>query len=258
MTYELINIMIPSYMRVEMLRECILSAVDTADHICFTVCVNHKDEATLKFLANFPFGKICAVVEKTTQPNLSYYYNKMYALTPWKNAVVSMIGDDMVFKTDHWDKKILNEFNVHHGNLILYCNDGSMMRDKMCVNLFTTRKIVTAQKKPFMCERYQADMIDFIWFLTGKYTDTIKYRDDIVIEHRHNSARPVDQRDETFQRLVKYQKRAKSDDEMKYAIMYASACAAHLLKNGIGVNPVSSGNQLFQRNTRFVKTGRFV
>jgi hypothetical protein len=242
-------------MRIEMLHHCIVSALDTAaDHICFTVCVNHNDKETQNFLEVFPFERIYTVVEDTTQPNLSYYYNKMYALTPWKDAVVSMIGDDMLFKTSHWDKKILDEFNSHHGDLILYCNDGFMVQDKMCVNLFTTRKIVSAQKKPFMCERYQADMIDFIWFLTGKYTSLLKYRDDIIIEHRHHRKKPQEQWDKTFKRLVPLQNMSKTDEDMKYAIMYAAICTGNLLKDGIGINPVANRNPLFRKNIDFVNS----
>ncbi len=253
MTYSSINIMIPSYCRVAMLRRCIESALDTAKNIRFTLCVNTGDHATLRFIEKFASRLVCPIFESTSRPNLSFYYNRMFTLTPWKDTVVSMIGDDMVFETRNWDLEILEEFNTRDGKLVLHCNDGFKVRDKMCVNLFTTRKVVLAQKMPFMCERYPADMIDFIWFLTATYTSILRYRDDIVIDHRHTREQPVTQWDETFRRLAPLQNRLKNEEELHYAIMYATICAANLLNAGVGTNPMEHDNALFLKNRKIAE-----
>jgi hypothetical protein len=146
-----------------------------------------------------------------------------------------MIGDDMVFETQGWDKEILSEINKRKGHAIVHCNDMYLGNGKCCINLFTTREMVKKQERPFMCPHFQADMIDMVWYFAGVMTGTIAYREDIIIRHEHESSKEQFLQDETYRRLQPIQQVINGNKEnMKLAKAWATMCAASLIENGVG------------------------
>lgn len=216
------------------------SALVTADdpsRLRFCFCVNKKDNETLDYLKNRHWDNpdhVEIVYEETMQPNLALYFNKMYNETRFKDAVVSELGDDMIFVTHGWDTRVLDVLNAEDGKAIVYCNDDYVAKDKCCVNLFTTREMVTATRKPFMCEFFHADMIDLIWTMMGAMSGTLRYQDDIIIQHNHSSRLKQSQWDETFQRLRPVQVAANGGANHQLAASYATLCARNLIEAGIG------------------------
>lgn len=239
-TYTRICCMIPTYKRVWSLKRIVDSAYLTAsdkNNIVFSFCVNTKDEETRDFLKSYgwPSDDCYEIIdEKTIQPNLSLYFNLMYDNTRFKDAIVTELGDDMIFQTLGWDKKILEEINAADGKLAVYCDDAFVAHEKCCVNLFTTREVVDATKKPFMCEFFHADMIDMVWFMVGNITGTIKYLPDVIIEHDHNTKKEKDDWDSTFKRLAPIQKQANAKENVKLAVAYATLCARNMIESGVG------------------------
>ena len=55
-----------------------------------------------------------------------------------------MLGDDMVWQTKEFDRTILDEMNKTNGYKIIYCDDDYVQHENLCVNFFTTRKLVVA------------------------------------------------------------------------------------------------------------------
>ena len=110
-----------------------------------------------------------------------------------------------------------------------------LKKQKLCVNLFTTRKIVNATGKPFMCELFHADMIDVIWMNVGIFTQTLKYLHNVILQHNHNTRlyKP-DEYDETFERLRPLQELANSKENQRIAQIYATFTAGNMIKAGIG------------------------
>jgi hypothetical protein len=238
--YKEICLMIPTYKRPQKLKELIDSVYDSAydiSNVKFSFCVNVKDEETRLFLNDYFINKNTFEIidESTMQPNLSYYFNKMYDETKFKNAIVSMIGDDMVFKTKGWDTRILNVINNASGNALVYCDDNFTSHELCAVNLFTTREVITATKKPFMCTEFHADMIDMIWTMVGTMTGISVYLPDIIIQHNHSSKESKEKWDETFQRLSPIQKQANNKTGVKFAVAYSTLCAKNLIESGVGL-----------------------
>lgn len=241
MNYNKINLMIPTYKRQRNLQTVISSALNTASDsrvLAFSFCVNRKDQDTVDFINKFDFkGAVsCIVYEDTRQPNLALYWNKLYDETPFncEDVLVTMIGDDMEFATKDWDIRILDKINQFDGNAIVYCAIDKPERNAGSTNLFLTRKIVKATKKPFMCEHFHADMIDVIWWCVGKATQTLHFLPDVVIKHNHMSALPKEQWDETHKRLVPLQLMYQNESYLKLAKSYATIAAANMIENGIG------------------------
>lgn len=201
MTYTKINLMCPSYKRLEMLRKFIDSALATcADkgNLCWTFTINEKDNSYDDF--QWPSNSLL-LREDSNDPNLSYYFNQMYCKgVDWgDNVLVSLLGDDMVFETQGWDTTILNKINEVNGVGIVHCEDGFCSHGACPVNMFTTRKFVEACGGEFMCSAFKRFWIDEIW---GRLADMAKcnyFLPNVVIKHNHTSGK--NSHDETFRRL---------------------------------------------------------
>lgn len=181
MIYNKICLMLPTYKRSETsLPVFIDSAIEMANNpaaLRFSFCVNKKDFDTFGFIINYawPEGVEYEIIqEDSIQPNLAKYFNLLYDNTKFNNpdTIVSMVGDDMEFKTKGWDLELLNLIQSYNGVGVFWCNDDYIAHENLCVNLFVTRKFVEATRKPFMCDLYHADMIDLVWMRIGVLTNT--------------------------------------------------------------------------------------
>lgn len=191
MLYKKINLMLPTYKRHNTkLPEFINSAQEKAaslDNICFTFCVNEKDKETVEAIKGLCKAEYHICIEKTTEVNLAKYFNQMYEeVNLGEDVVVTMLGDDMVFITEGYDEKILEEINNYGGIGIFYADDCIRFRGDLCTNLFVTRKFVDAQlPEKFMAEEFPIDMIDIIWQEVGEKLNRCFYLNHIKILHKH-------------------------------------------------------------------------
>ena len=212
MKYDKINLMVPTYKRVKNGKlprfiESVFKHTSDIDNICFSFLVNYEDDETLNYLNNFknsgPY-MIQILQESERSPHLGKFYNHLYDNSRYDKPkiIVSMVGDDMEFLTSGYDLAILNAINKCNGMGIVYCNDDFVQGKKLCVNLFTTRKLVEATRFPFMCEKFQAYYIDTVWMEVGKRLNLLHYLDHVKIKHHHMSAKKSNV-DETAQRLQK-------------------------------------------------------
>lgn len=204
MIYDTINLMIPSYKRPSLLRTVIDSAIATATdpkNLCFTFLINDKDESYENF--NWPQPS-CVLKENSNAPNLSACFNQMYSDTTFKgeNVLVSMLGDDMEFKTPGWDTRVLAAINTNNGIGIVHCEDEFCSHGACPVNLFTTRKFVNvcmSSVSVFMTPQFKRYWMDEIW---GRVADLLKcnhFLPDVIIKHNHTSGKANS--DETYNRL---------------------------------------------------------
>lgn len=99
--------------------------------------------------------------------------------------VISMIGDDMVFKTPNWDEEVIKEFQDIPEDKIkaIHCND-DCHKAKLAVNLFCHRKYAEVMGQ-FMREEFKINWVDQWLHQVFSAFGRLKYRDDIMIEHRH-------------------------------------------------------------------------
>lgn len=99
--------------------------------------------------------------------------------------IISMIGDDMVFKTKDWDLKIIDEFkNGPEDNIkAVHCND-DCHGAKLAVNLFCHRKYAEVMGG-FMREEFKINWVDQWLHQVFSAFGRLTYRGDIMIEHRH-------------------------------------------------------------------------
>jgi len=238
----LINLMCPTYNRPDSIRTFCDSALRTADDVSklrFTFCINKEDNTSLEYIQSRYWpndSHVHIVFEETEQPNLALYFNMMYEDETFKdpNTIVSMLGDDMVFETQGWDTAVLKAMEEMNGAGLVFCDDGYIAHERLCVNLFTTRKVVDASEKPFMCELFHADMIDTVWYHVGTMANLLKYLDKVVIKHNHNTRLGMNDWDDTFKRLRVVQAAVNTQENHKLAAVYATLCAGNIIDKGIG------------------------
>lgn len=99
--------------------------------------------------------------------------------------IISMIGDDMVFTTFGWDEKLIKEFqNAPQDNIqAIHCND-DCHGSKLAVNLFCHRMYSKVLGR-FMREEFKINWVDQWLHQVFSAFGRLKYRGDIMIEHRH-------------------------------------------------------------------------
>ncbi len=103
-------------------------------------------------------------------------------------TIVSMVADDMEWRTSGFDLAILDMINKIKGIGIVYCNDDYIQGKKLCVNLFTTRKYIEATRHPFMCEKFQSYFIDTVHMRIASKIKKAYYLKDVILKHHHYSA----------------------------------------------------------------------
>lgn len=109
--------------------------------------------------------------------------------------IYAMIGDDMMFTTQEWDKKIIEEFESGPKDkiMMLHCNDG--MRGPgnkyagvppLCVNFFVHKNYINTTG--YFVEPYMENTHHDTWpqIIFDRLKRTI-YKHDILIKHLHFS-----------------------------------------------------------------------
>jgi len=119
-----------------------------------------------------------------------------------KEEIISMIGDDMVFKTPNWDLELIKEFRddcPEDKIKAIHCND-DCHGAKLAVNLFCHRKYAEVMGQ-FMREEFKINWVDQWLHQVFNAFGRLKYRGDIMIEHRH-WVLGKDTRDRTADRMA--------------------------------------------------------
>lgn len=240
--YDRICTMLPTYGRHDSyLPMFIESAIKTASsprNVCFAFCVNENDRGTKDYLKSCDFRghEYEMIMENLPSPHLAMYFNLLYLNTRTRTqpgTMVSMFGDDMVFETPGWDKTILEWANRYNGIGVFFCNDAFEARDRCCINLMVSKKMVELTGRPFMCPEFEAEMIDVVWHRVGKITKTQHFFPDIIIRHNHNRRKPRLGWDATYTRLQAIQKRVHDRGGKRRAIQIGLEIGAFLLAKNI-------------------------
>lgn len=237
--YNKINLMLPTRGRSKTtLPTFIKSAIANAsslENIRFTFLINMNDTDTLHYITRY-FGErldieIDILLEDNDKSHLAKMFNFVYERTKFQDpeTLVSMLGDDMEFRTKNYDKLILKAINQMDGIGIVWGDDCFNWHGELCVNLFTTRKYVDYMKPlPFMCELYPRELIDTIHYEVAKSFDCANYIPSMKIYHNH-ATRPGNGGDETYKNLLKENDITKTNTGKLDA--YVKQCVKNVVKN---------------------------
>ena len=114
--------------------------------------------------------------------SLGYFWNTLARNS--SEEIISMLGDDMVFTTDNWDEKIIEEFKNCSDKFKLVCGFDGHRQDKFASWLFIHR-FYMEKTGYFMREEFSRNWID--QWLDNMYSAFNRkvYREDITITHNH-------------------------------------------------------------------------
>jgi hypothetical protein len=228
--------------------DSVMAMTEDFTRICYTVLIDEDDEQTREFfgLADVPyyFRPVftfrdcisCNAIQNSEfeQPHLARFYNTLYENSCWREepgTLVSMVGDDMEWRTRGYEHKILDACNARQGIAVVCCNDGFHHSRKRFVNMFTTRKLVNAMGATFMCPDFPADYIDDIWWMIADRIGAAVFLDDVMLYHDHASRRPQTDHDETCRRL----RRVVSDSRRNLALIdpWVAKCVSNINASGV-------------------------
>ena len=115
---------------------------------------------------------------------LGYLWN--YLAKNSTEEIISMLGDDMIFASDNWDEKILEEFSEKNcpDKFKLVCGFDGHRKDKFASWLFIHR-FYMEKTGYFMRKEFSRNWID--QWLDNMYESFGRkvYKEDITIKHNH-------------------------------------------------------------------------
>jgi hypothetical protein len=168
------------------------------DRVHLRVLVDRDDPATAEYVLRQRNVRVLWRENPETGPHLARMYNALYATQDPAERLVSMVGDDMEFRTQGWDSMVLDEVNRHAGWALVYGDDDYVQHGRMAVHFFTTRRVVTATGREFMWERWRANIIDYVWTEVAHQAGILRYLPAMHIAHLHSARNP----DETYKRMT--------------------------------------------------------
>lgn len=216
-----IAILVPSRERMNnrlTLISSIITTVKNINNVTLYLGID-EDDPTLsianKLTAAIPFVKIVNIKNGGQFLGLGKMWNILAETCT--EEIISMIGDDMVFKTQNWDEEIIKEFVNGPADHIkaIHCND-DWHKAKLAVNLFCHRKYIDIMGH-FMREEFKINWVDQWLHQIFSAFGRLKYRDDIMIEHRHWSIGKSRQ-DNTVQRMYKADGPDKVSDKLWFKL----------------------------------------
>lgn len=146
-----------------------------------------EDDPTLETIEKISKAIPCVKVIKIKNEGNFLGLGKLWNILTNETTeeVISMIGDDMVFKTPNWDEEVIKEFQDIPEDKIkaIHCND-DCHKAKLAVNLFCHRRYAEVMGH-FMREEFKINWVDQWLHQVFSAFGRLKYRDDIMIEHRH-------------------------------------------------------------------------
>jgi hypothetical protein len=164
----------------------ILTTVNDINNITVYYGVD-KDDPTLETIKKVSTAIPCLKVIEIENEGKFLGLGKLWNILTDESTedIISMIGDDMVFKTKDWDLEILKEFKDAPLDNIkaVHCND-DCHGAKLAVNLFCHRKYAEVLGG-FMREEFKINWVDQWLHQLFSAFDRLVYRGDIMIEHRH-------------------------------------------------------------------------
>ena len=215
----------------------ILTSVKDINNVNVYFGVDEDDptrEIIKKVAAAVPCVKIVDIKNEGKFIGLGKMWNLCVSAS--NEEIISMIGDDMVFLTPGWDEMLIEEFKTAKLDLIhgVHCNDG-YHGEKLAVNFFCHRRYAELMNGKFMREEFKINWIDQWLHQVFQSVGRLKYRGDIMIEHRH-WVLGKDKRDKVADRMATADK-DKISDKLWHDLVQKRIEDVKLVANYINVTP---------------------
>lgn len=178
-----ISLLCPTRNRPSFMKDLWQSAKDTADNINdieLIFYIDSDDTASISTLSELE-GNTKAIIDERGEGNLSVMWNRCYEIAA--ADVVMHCGDDIRFRTQGWDTKVLNKFEEYPDKIVLVYGDDGIRKDNLATHGFLhTNWIKTVGY--FLPPYFSSDMNDY-WLTDCAKGVNRLVKIDIITEHLH-------------------------------------------------------------------------
>lgn len=190
----MISLILPTRNRPDNLKRLFQSILDTTEklnNIEISMRIDIDDMKSLDIIEQFPSLRIKGYVGSRSK-NYGDYWNDA-----WKNAsgeIFMMCGDDFVFRTKNWDKRIIEEFNKYPDKLIFVFGEDGLQHGNIGTHGFI-HKNWTNLTGYFACPLFHVFYHDTWNDVIAKEIGRRIYIPELFFEHMHYSINkaPIDE-----------------------------------------------------------------
>jgi hypothetical protein len=222
-----ISIVLPTRGRAAGVQELVASVAETADafaQIEFCFYIDSDDESTRAMMDTLIGIYGTSHIKYTTadtDPNLSQMWNIAYERLA-TGSIIMHCGDDIRFRTRHWDTLIKGVFEAYTDKIVLvYGNDG-IQGAKLATHSFVHRRWIEASGfwlPPYFKSDYNDMWLDDVAKRIGRR----HYLPELYTEHMHFSVGKMALDDTTQRRLENHKHQhpesiynGKADERMEH------------------------------------------
>lgn len=177
------SIIIPTRGRPRRLRETwesIFVTVSNPDQVEVVIAADSDDPETIREVAHLPGMRrvLVAKERKFAVPKWAYAY-------PAASGKICMLcGDDIIFRTPDWDKKISAAFEQWPDRIGMVCIAEGIWNGKLATNIFLSREWIDALGY-FVADGLRHNFVDQWIDEIAKAIDRRCYLGDVMAEHIH-------------------------------------------------------------------------
>jgi len=165
----------------------IITTVDDINNVTLYMGIDDDDptrDIQIKIAEAIPFVKIIPIHNEGKFIGLGKIWNIL--ARQCDDEIFGYIGNDMIFRTQGWDTKIINKFKNEcpKDNIMLYHCDDGYHKQNLCVNAFVHRKYMDVVGY-FIRDEFLINWSDRWMYQMFKAFNRVEYIPDVFIEHNH-------------------------------------------------------------------------
>jgi len=181
-----ISLLCPTRKRPSFMKELWESAYNTAEdkeNLEIIFYIDNDDTESIEMYKSL--GKNChAVIDKRGDGNLSVMWNDCYDQVT-SAEILFLAGDDIRFRTNNWDAKVRNVFELFEDKIVLVYGDDGVRNDDLATHPFVHKNWIETIGY-FLPPYFSSDMNDYWLTEVAKGIDRL-IKIDIYTEHLHPS-----------------------------------------------------------------------
>lgn len=177
------SIIIPTRGRPRRLRETwesIFATVSNPDQVEVVIAADSDDPETIREVAHLSGMRRVMVAKE-----------RMFAVPKWSYAypaamgkICMLCGDDIIFRTPDWDKKVSSAFDQWSDRIGMVCIAEGIWNGKLATNIFLSREWIEALGY-FVADGLRHNFVDQWIDEIAKAVDRRCYLGDVMAEHIH-------------------------------------------------------------------------
>lgn len=186
-TNSKISLLVPTRHRANRLLQMWQSAQNTSsnkENLELIIAIDDDDKESCECLGNINDSRVKSII-KPRSKNLSKMWNDCYDIS--SGNILMHAGDDIIFRTQNWDKAVVDAINSFDDHIILVYSRDGIQNEALGTHSFLHRQWVEIVGY-FVPPYFAADFNDTWLNEVAQRINRRKYLPDVYIEHMHFGA----------------------------------------------------------------------